>query len=329
MTSPRRLRPLARALAAAVAACASVSSPAPAVAQPTTAPAARCRDDRDACLRAALPALARALPEVGRSPAAALGSLRGSSSPAARAWAAYLAHHAGDDAGAEAALAALARDGESPTVDEGERDVAARALRLAREHAELLSGDAPDLVGLLPCAVFAWDPAAAARAFGPMHGSTRDAIVAPFKRRCVSEALGAALPAAAGARVEAAADAVSRALFRQWPRPADGTMWTAVALSAQEALRDPLLAVEGPSIEAQDAATRALVDRLAADDPRSLARLGAYRRAAQGQVGALANGICAVARDRARPMTAGQCERRAYAATLTAFTVWVGAMHGR
>jgi hypothetical protein len=313
---------------AALAAFASVSSPTPAVAQPTTA-AARCRVDRDACLREALPTLGRALPEVGRSPAAALAALRASGSPAARAWAAYLAHHAGDDVGAEAILAALARDGEAPTVDNGgDGDVADRALRLAREHADLLSGEAPDFIGLLPCAIFAWDPGAAARAFGPTHGSTRDAIVAPFKRRCVTEALGAALPPAAGARVEAASEAVTRALFRQWPRPADGTMWTAVAISAQEALRDPLLAVDGASVGAQDAATLALVARLTVDDPRSLARLGAYRRAAQGQVGALANGICAVSRERGRPLTAGQCERRAYAATLTAFTVWVGAMHG-
>jgi hypothetical protein len=45
-------------------------------------------------------------------------------------------------------------------------------------------------------------------------------------------------------------------------------------------------------------------------------------------VTAIANGICAVARMRGEAVTGGQCQRRAYTATLAAFTVWVGAQHG-
>lgn len=320
----------------ALAACRSVPPPAPAVAPPSTSPSApatvaaatapvaaapetparpRCEADRDACLRDGLPVLVRALSELARSPEQAMATLRTSDSPATRAWVAYLAHHAGDDAAANAALAELARDGETPEVDEGTTDPAVRALTLARTHAERLSGGDDDVVARLPCVVFAWDPAAAARAFGPMHGSTRDELVAPFKRRCVAEAQAP--------RVVTAAEAVSRALFRAWPQP-DGTIWHAAAIAAQEALRDPLLGVEGAPLAEQDTASRELVTRLSAESPELLRPLVGYRRAVEGSVGAIASGICAVSRERGRPLTAGQCERRAYAATLTAFTLWVG-----
>ncbi len=328
MNTPSPSRSLSRLLFTALAGCASVPPPAPAVAPPATpsattepvasaaaAPAAptppRCQVDRDACLREGLPTLLRTLPEVSRSPEQAMATLRTSNSPTTRAWVAYLAHHAGDDAAAGAALTELARDGETPEVDEGTTDPALRALRLIRVHAELL-GD--DVVQRLPCAVFAWDPAPAARAFGPMHGSGRDELMAPFKRRCVAEAQTA--------RVVAAAEAASRALFRAWPQPS-GTIWNAAAIAAQEALREPLLGIEGAPIAEQDAQARALVARLA-ESPELLRPLAAYRRSVEGQVGAIASGICAASRERGRPLTAGQCERRAYTATLTAFTLWVG-----
>ncbi|MEZ4391677.1 MAG: hypothetical protein R3A48_11320 [Polyangiales bacterium] len=296
-----------------------------AMAEPPRAPAARCQADRVECLREGLPALTRAMAEVPRAPEQARAILGESRAPSARVWAAYLAHHAGDDAAAETALAALARDGETPTLDAAVTAPADRALRLAREHAELLGDDA---MARLPCAVFAWDPASAARAFGPMHGSTRDALMAPFKQRCVAEALAGALSSSERARVSTAVDAVTRALFRQWPRPADGTIWTMVAISAREALTDPLLGVEGDPLAAQDAAARAVVERMAQESPASLSRLAAYRSAAEGRVGAIARGICAVWRARGRTISSGECRRRAYTATLSAFTVWVGARQG-
>lgn len=340
MNARRPSKPLLCLCFVAFAGCGSVPRPAPGVAARTTAPPApaptvsatatpeptrvRCEGDRVACLREGLPTLLRALPEMSRSPEQATATLRTSTSTLARAWLAYLAHHAGDDAGADAILAELARQGETPVVVEGTTDPAVRALTLAREHAELLDdGTNDDVAQRLPCVVFAWDPGPAARAFGPMHGSTRDQLVAPFKRRCVGEALGHAMPPAAASRTVAAVEAVSRALFRAWPQP-DGTIWFAAALAAQEALHDPLLGVEGDPVAEQDAAARELVARLSADSPELLAPLVAYRRAAQGQVGAIASGICAVSRERGRALTAGQCERRAYAATLTAFTLWVG-----
>lgn len=350
MVHSRRVSALFSLVFVSASACAGVSTPAPTVVAQTPAPAvsvappppapvnpavdpaaeaaaeaARCQADRVECLREGLPALTRAMVEVPQAPEQARTILGASRAPSARVWAAYLAHHAGDDAGAETALAALVRDGEAPTLDAAVTAPADRALRLAREHAELLGDDA---VAQLPCAVFAWDPAAAARAFGPMHGSTRDALVAPFKQRCVAEALAGALSPSERARVTAAVDAVTRALFRQWPRPAEGTLWTAAAISAREALTDPLLGVEGDPLAAQDAAARAVVERMAQESPESLPRLGAYRSAAEGRVGAIARGICAVWRARGRTISAGECQRRAYTATLAAFTVWVGARQG-
>ena len=65
----------------------------------------------------------------------------------------------------------------------------AAAQGLVGEHAEALSGSNADVVAMLPCAVFQWDGAAARRAFAPVHGSTRDAIIAPFKQRCAREAV--------------------------------------------------------------------------------------------------------------------------------------------
>ncbi len=336
----RGVRSAALAVVMALAACRSVSTPAPAVSpQATVAPApvavsdvpaasdaaaATCTGDREECLREAMPLLARALPEVARSPESAREALRASRSPAARAWAAYLAHRAGDEADARSIMESLAREGETPSLAPDEvTEPGARALYLAREHAELLGDDA---VALMPCAVFAWDPEVARRAFAPLHGSTRDVIVAPFKQRCVREALDAAMGPAAGARVVAASEAVTRALFREFPRPEEGTMWTAVSIDAHEVLRDALLGIV-PQADA-DAAARAVVARLAAEDPRSLPRVGSYRRSAEGHVTALANGICAVARMRGQSVTGGQCQRRAYSATLTAFTVWAGALRG-
>ncbi|MFO0628050.1 MAG: hypothetical protein U0325_20915 [Polyangiales bacterium] len=301
--------------------------PVPAPVAPPPAPPARPAPDRVTALRAALPVLRRALPGLEDAPADAAATLRETDAPPARAWSAYLAHHAGDDAGAATILAALARDGETPEVDDDVTDPAVRALTLIRQHAELLDGGDDDVVERLPCVVFAWDPAAAARAFGPLHGSTRDALVAPFKRRCVAEALGRAMPARDAARAGAAVDAVSRALFRAWPQP-DGTVWTAAAISAREALDEPLLGVEGEPVAAQDAAAQALVAQLGRESPELLAPLMAYRRAAQGHIDALARGICAVSQARGRPLRAGQCERRAYTATLAAFTRWVGPRRG-
>lgn len=330
-------------LAAALGACRSVNTPAPSVAPvatvalapapiaavvPATAAApAEAPCEGDACVREGIAALTAALPRVERSPEVARATLRASRSPMARAWSAYLAHHAGDEAAASAIMAELARDGESPRL--APDDVTApgdRALYLARAHAEALSGSETDVVSMLPCAVFQWDGAAARRAFAPMHGSTRDAIIAPFKQRCAREAVERAMPA--GARVLAASEAVSRALFREFPRPEAGTLWTAVAIDAHEALRDSLLGLTLAPEVGSDAAVRAVVARLAAERPQLLPHVGNYRRSAEGHVTAIANGICAVARMRGEAVTGGQCQRRAYTATLAAFTVWVGAQHG-
>lgn len=331
---------------ASLGACRSVNTPAPVVAPvatvapvapdvtlaPLAAPVAAdapvetpCAGD--ACVREGVAALTVALPQVERSPEAARAALRASRSPMARAWGAYLAHHAGDEAAARAIMTELARDGESPRL--APDDVTApgdRALYLAREHAEALSGSDADVVALLPCAVFQWDGAVARRAFAPMHGSTRDAIIAPFKQRCAREAVERAMPA--GRQVMAASEAVSRALFREFPRPEEGTVWTAVAIDAHEALRDSLLGLTLAPEVGSDAAVRAVVARLAAERPQLLPRVGNYRRSAEGHVTAIANGICAVARMRGEAVTNGQCQRRAYTATLAAFTVWVGAQHG-
>lgn len=318
------------------AACRSVASPAPAVARrthapppaPVTSPAAEPIASRDARLAEAVPLLEDQLPRVAGDPASARRTLRASRSPAARAWAAWLAHHAGDDVDAEAILRELAGEGERPTLAPDGAAPGARALWLAREHVEALSASAPQLVNALPCAVFDGDGADAARAFGPAYGSTRDALVAPFKRRCVEAALERHLGAAGRARALAVDAALSRALFRAWPQPDDGTMWVGVSIAAREVLRDSLLGVS-PDDRATDVAMREVVGRLAADDPRSLARVGSYRRTAQSHVGALAQTLCALASARGRALTPGQCTRRAYTVTLATFTTWVGALQQR
>lgn len=340
------LRGAVFATLATVTACHGVQTPAPAVASSTTASeavtpaqttpaqtppalAVGCEGDRETCRRAALPLLDRVLPMAGEHPGEAFEELRVSSAPAARAWAAYLAHHQGDDATAEAMLDALAQEGEtSHLAPEGAQAPGVRALYLARELTESLSEGGEDLVSKLPCAVFAWDGDDARRAFAPAHGSTRDAIMAPFKQRCAAEALEGAMAPAARARVLAASDAMSRALFREFPRPDEGTMWTAVAIDAREAITESLLGFTSDA-RARDVAMREVVARLAAADPNALPRVGNYRRSAEAHMTALANGICAVARARGQSVTGGQCQRRAYNAQLAAFTTWVGALHGQ
>ncbi len=343
-----------------LAACGGVQTPAPAVAPATTAPspvtavldapaamttateetratavtaatsaaaAPLCTDDRARCLEASRPLLERVLPTVARSPRDAFEALRTSNAPAARAWAAYLAHHEGDDATAEAMLSELDRAGVTSALTPSEVHApGARALYLARELTEATGSASNDLVASLPCVVFEWDGEAARRAFGPAYGSTRDRLMAPFKARCAAEALEGALPPAARRGVLAASEAMSRALFREFPRPDDATTWVAVEIDAREALTESLLGFTSDARE-RDVAMRDVVARLAARDPRSLPRVGNYRRSAEAHMTALANGICAVARARGQAVTSGQCQRQAYNAQLTAFTTWVGAMH--
>jgi len=340
--TPRRTAPAL--VFALLAACRSVAAPTAPVAAPTRPPVApltavapspappaspaRC-GDRDACLAEGVALLEDLLPRVDDDPDGARRTLRASRSPAARAWAAWLAHRAGDDADAEAVLAELATEGERPTLaPDDARGPGARALWLAREHVDLLAAEAPRLVDALPCAVFERDSAEAARAFGPVHGSTRDAVVAPFKRRCVTAVLDRHLGAQARAQALAADEALARALFRVWPQPAEGTLWVGVSIAAREVVRDSLLGV-APDDRATDVAMREVVGRLAADDPRALARVGSYRRAAEAQVGVFARTLCALAAARGRPMSGGQCTRRAYTVTLATFTTWVGALQGR
>ncbi|MFO0606033.1 MAG: hypothetical protein U0324_22800 [Polyangiales bacterium] len=176
--------------------------------------------------------------------------------------------------------------------------------------------------------MFERDGAEAARAFGPVHGSTRDAVVAPFKRRCVAAVLDRHLGAQARAQALAADEALARALFRAWPQPAEGTLWVGVSIAAREVVRDSLLGV-APDDRATDVAMREVVGRLAADDPRALARVGSYRRAAEAQVGVFARTLCALAAARGQPLSGGQCTRRAYTVTLATFTTWVGALQGQ
>ncbi len=349
----RGLRGALLATLAGLSACHGVQTPAPAVAPATTAPspvaaleappeasataavrvdvarAPLCSDDRERCLSASLPLLERVLPTVARSPRDAFEALRASESPAARAWAAYLAHHEGDDATAEAMLTELDRAGvRSDLAPADVRDAGARALYLARELTEAASDASSDLVARLPCVVFEWDGEAARRAFRPAWGSTRDRLMAPFKTRCAAEALEGAMPPAARRGVLAASEAMSRALFREFPRPDDGTMWVAIEIDAREALTESLLGFTSDARE-RDVAMRNVVARLAAEDPRALPRVGNYRRSAEAHMTALANGICAVARARGQAVTGGQCQRQAYNAQLAAFTTWVGAIHGQ
>lgn len=344
---------VALAALSSLAACGSVQTPAPTVAPETTplatvaasarpaetvqpppataasAPDALCADGDEACERRALPLLTRVLPTVASAPHEAFEALSASNARSARVWAAYVAHHEGDDATASAMLDALEREGLASSITPDEVSApGARALYLARELVEALSDSENDLIASLPCEVFAWDGEAARRAFGPVHGSTRDRLIAPFKERCAVEALRRALPPAAQRGVLAASDAMSRALFREFPRPDEGTMWTAVEIDAREALTESLLGFTSDPRE-RDAAMRDVVARLAAEDPRALPRVGNYRRSAEAHMTALANGICAVARSRGQAITGGQCQRQAYNAQLSAFTTWVGALHAR
>ncbi len=296
---------------------------------PATPRVARCEGDRERCLRDGAPLLARVLPTVAEHPREAFEALHASPSPAARAWAACLAHHSGYDSAAEAMLSQLAEEGEvSHLAPDDARSPGARALYLARELTEALSDGERDAVDALPCAIFSWDGDDARRAFAPAHGSTRDALIAPFKQRCAAEAVGRAMPPEESQRVLAASEAIGRALFRAFPRPADGTMWTAVAIDAREALTESLLGF-ATSARESDAAMREVVARLAAESPSTLRLVGRFRRTAEAHTSALANGICAVARQQGQSVTGGQCQRRAYSAQIKAFTTWVGALHGR
>lgn len=336
-SKPREARPPRGAtfsLALALATLGSVITPTTAVAQTTTvapsgasasaASSPRCASRED-CLVEALPLLARTLPRAAAAPAEVAVELMAAQSLAARAWAAYLQHHIGDDAAAERTLATLAAEGEQPRLAPDGASVATRALHLVREHVEALSGRGDDPVAMLPCAVFAWDPEAARDAFAPVHGSSRDAIVAPFKSRCVAESHAALLDVGGRARAQLAEEALLRALFRQWPAP-DGTYWNAAAIAARETVRDTLLLLPPRAEVASEAAARALVARLG---ERDLARLMAYRRAAEGQLGALTTAVCAAVRARGEAITRTRCEDRVRQATLAAFTSWVGALRQR
>lgn len=298
-----------------------VATPAPVTVAPP-APA-RCDDDNDPCVREQLPALTRALDQAETSPRDALAALDGLTAPEAIAWRSYLAHHVHDEDAAAQALAQIEDEAMSAAPSEVTAP-GARALWVIRRRAEALQSLDPDHLEHLPCAVFQWDPTDARDAFAPTYGSTRDVIIAPFKRRCVDAAVSQALGAEGVARVHNAEDAVFRALFRQWPVPEEGTLWTAVAIRARETMRDTMLRVPPPS-DTAPAAARALVARLSEADR---ARLMIYRQATEGPTGPLTRSLCSVARARGETVSLGACESRVRAATLAAFTVWVGALRG-
>lgn len=286
---------------------------------------ARCETWTEECTRAALPGLVQAFARVEAAPSEAMEVLRANRSPAARAWVAYLSHHAGDDAGATATLDALAAEGEAAGLAPSNASPGARALFLIREQAENLSGGDTDLVGALPCVVFRWDPAEARDAFAPAHGSNRDTIIAPFKRRCVTAGLEAGIENPVRGRVAADIEAVTSTLFLRWPVPESGTLWTAEAISAREVMLDAMLGLP-PRPENGERPTLALIGRLN-DGERN--RLMTWRRDVEARIGGLIIGMRALARGRGAPMMINAADLRVRAATLGTFTRWVGALHPR
>ena len=307
--TPPRQHTKSSILAVVFACIACVAVPTVAAAQSTTASAIGTSGTSSS-----VPLLARALQTIDTPESQA--ALRTSNSPAARAWLAYLAHHAGHDAEAERQLAGLDPDGTSLAPDGS--PIETRILFLIRAQTELLGAESSDLVPSLPCAVFRWDPEAARRAFGAAHGSSRDSIIAPFKRRCVDEAL---TPSQRGS-LRSAVTAFDAALFGRWPVPEDGTYWISVAILTHEQILDSLLFVRsGMGHEA-----RTPLAPVAGLDSTDRRRVRGFLRDARGSEVTLARIVCDLVNGTNVQLAEATCRARARASTRAAFAEWHGAL---
>ncbi|MDP3276615.1 MAG: hypothetical protein Q8Q09_15565 [Deltaproteobacteria bacterium] len=265
-----------------------------------------------ACALAGAAAVRSALPLFETDAARAATLLRASRAPMALAWAAYLAHHAGNEREAEALLNAIGEDASTMvSPPESVRIAGHRALWIVRARTEEFEDDAARYVlrDAIPCVIFQWDRDAALDAFAPQHGSSRDTFMSEFKDRCSGAALRRALGADEPA-VSRAVGSIRAAIFRQWPVPQDGTMFLSFSIAAGQKIGDAIL---GAPIN--------VVSR----GPQSAQRT---RRATQFQreiaphLAPFARGLCAVD----RTLTPPQCDERARAAALSAYESWVSSL---
>ncbi len=278
---------------------------------PEEVPVALCTDVAT-CLPQHREALLAALREAENFPPEAHVRLAAIPLPAAFAWRAFL-HHVGGRPDEATRLLRLLRHNDpdpaeipEPTLPPGSDPALARTLLALREHTEPLlgRGDGDD-TALLPCWVFARHTPEALFAFGPIHGSTLDNIVAAHHTRCLTVVARDRLGDAAEPAL-AAAGALSVAVRAVLPAPADGTMFHALAIDNDQQVFRPLLL--GPTAPAVPPVPplQSLVSAAARRDRGITRRMAGYTRARAAHAPAYGRGICA-ARPATPPLSPAAC----------------------
>lgn len=285
--------------------------------------------DAPTCLPTHREALLQSLREAESDPVEAQVRLASLPLPVAFAWRAYLHEASGqhDEAARLLALLGAAQPpaGPAPPPSGANPDLL-RALNALRAHTEPLLGSDPTAdAPLVPCWLFARHTPEALMAFGPVHGSTLDALVSAQQRRCVAAVVHDRLGEGAAPAL-AAADALSQAVRAVRPAPADGTLFHALAIEHDQRVLRPLLL--GPTrAEAPPTATplQAQLAAAARRDRGVTARFAAFRRARTAHAPAYGRGLCA-ARPATPPLHAAQCTALGAAEADRALSDWLGAL---
>lgn len=314
----------------------AVPDPAPADAAVTPAADAAIGDevvlctDAPTCLPPHRETLRQSLREAESDPMEAQERLASLPLPVAFAWRAYLHQAAGQTDEAARLLellgAARPRDPVPTQPPAGADPNLVRALTALRGHTEALLGSDPaEDAPLVPCWLFARHTPEALYAFGPVHGSTLDALMAAHQRRCVTavahDRLGDIAPAAL-----AAADALSQAVRSVRPPPTEGTLFHALAIEHDQRVLRPLLLGPTPAETSPAAAPlRAQVAAAARQDRGVTARFAAFQRARATHAPAYGRGLCA-ARPATPALSPAQCTALGAAEVDRALGDWLRAI---
>ncbi len=295
-------------------------------------PVALCTDVAT-CLPQHREALVAALREAENFPPEAHVSLAAIPLPAAFAWRAFLHHVGGRPDEATRLLRLLRHNDPDPDPPEtpasalppGSDPALARTLLALREHTEaLLDRGGGDDEALLPCWLFARHTPEALYAFGPVHGSTLDNVVAAHHTRCLTAVARTRLGDAAEPAL-AAAGALSVAVRAVLPAPTDGTMFHAFAIDNDQQVFRPLLL--GPTAPATppDPPLQRLVTAAARRDRGVTRRMADYTRARATHAPAYGRAICA-ARPAPAPLSPAACTALGAAEADRALGSWLRAL---
>ncbi len=286
--------------------------------------------DAPTCLPPHRDALLQGLREAESDPVEAQVSLASLPLPVAFAWRAYLHQAAGQTDEAARLLdllgAARPRDPMPTQPPAGADPNLVRALTALRGHTEPLLGSDPAAdAALVPCWLFARHTAEALFAFGPVHGSTLDALMAAHQRRCVTAVARDRLGDIATAAL-AAADALSLSVRAVRPPPTEGTLFHALAIEHDQRVLRPLLLGPTPAETSPAAAPlRTQVAAAARQDRGVTARFAAYQRARTTHAPAYGQGLCA-ARPATPPLSPAQCTALGAAEVDRALGDWLRAL---